>query len=434
VAELRSEEFQTRSTGLQNKSNATPRDPVPSLKAALRCRTGPETQLIFKAIQWVGFAFRLLAVDELLHALNTTTDFWPEQQDAEVAPANIQTGEQLMELCFGLLEINDAELVDFTNANLRTLVLSQNFPGTGAFDGGSGHEMLAMVCIKNLHCLDRQTLLKPWISTTQWVLDVRQECPLRGYATSFWDAHSRVAQSNCKYLPALLHQAILGALPKEDKSDPFYMPTTRGRTDVALWLCSFYGFKPLVKTYLEMGGDPNARTFWPGTPLHAAVANADLETALLLLDRGGNPDSQNVKGLTSFDIAHANGNEQMARLLNQREINVKYTLADATLFRHCLYSNCHSPQEIPDLGLSDPGMFIVECENGYNKRYSPDEEPRDSGEAVAATAQRLESLALQPADSSNSSHSVGEKSHRTASAEHEGWTIVERDDTDMDCS
>ena len=109
-----------------------------------------------------------------------------------------------------------------TNTNLPTLVPTPDFPETSSIDGGSGHEMLAIVCIKHLQCLDRQTLLKPWIST----LNGRHECPLRGYATNFWDEHSRMAQSN---LTAALHQAILGAISKENKSDPLHMPTNSGQ-------------------------------------------------------------------------------------------------------------------------------------------------------------------------------------------------------------
>ena len=312
VAELRSEEFQVKLPELQFERS---RDPVPGLKAALSCRSAPETQLIFKAIQWVGLALRPLAVDELLHALNTSTDVSPHGQDLEVPPATVRSREQLMELCFGLLEINDAELVGFANANLRTLVSSPDFPGISPMNGSSGHEMLATVCIRHLQCLDRQTLLKPWISTTHRLLNGRHKCPLRGYATNFWDAHSRMAQSHCTYLTATLHQAILGTISKDDKSDPFHMPTTRGRTNVGL---CFDDFESLAKIYLKMGADPNSRTFWPETPLHAAVVNSDFETVLLFLDRGGNPHSPNETRLTSIDLACSSGNEQMAHLLNHR--------------------------------------------------------------------------------------------------------------------
>jgi hypothetical protein len=386
-----------------------------------------------KAIQWVGFAFRPLAVEELLHAINTNADVSPAHQDVEVCLSDIQTGEQLMELCAGLLEVNDARLVDFTNANLRTLVLSENFSGTGLLNGVAGHEMLAMVCVKHSRCLDRQTPLKPWISTTRWLLDVRHECPLRGYATNFWDAHSRLAQSTCRYLPTLLHQVILGALPKEDKGDPFYMPTTRGRTNVGLWLCSFYGFKPLVKTYLEMGADPNGWTFWPGTPLHAAAARSDFETVKLLLDRGGNPDIQDEKGFTSFDIAYATGDEQMARLLNRHAVHVEGSAAvDAKLGRPYLCDNFHFSQETPGLPLSDAGNFFLECENRCNRGNWPEGEPRDSREALAVSTHQLKSLASQRLPPSNSSHGVSQKADWSVSPKNDGWVVVQRDDINMD--
>jgi hypothetical protein len=446
------------------------------LKAALSCRSVPETQLIFKAIQWVGLAFRPLAVDELLHALNTSTDASSHHRD--LCPANIliQSGEQLMDLCRGLLEVNDGELVHFTNANLRTLVLSQDFPGTSTLDGGSGHEMLAIVCIKHLQCLDRQTLLKPWISTTRWLLNGRQECPLRGYATNFWDRHSRMAQSNCVYLTGTLHQAILGTISKDDKGDPFHMPTTRGRTNVALWLCSFYGFKPLVKTYLEMGADPNSRTFWPETPLHAAVANSDYETVLLLLGRGGNPYSPNEMGFTSIDLACSSGNEQMAHLLNRHAEDRESSMwPDATPAKHDLCGHFHSSQGVPQDRLLDratlypehanenrvcgqkptpefvwDGKTQADCDGtqqhmghgnsdvneevGSKRGYWPNRESREASEALAANMQRLESLVFPQANFTQSCCNRLQSSERCESTQHEEWIVVERDSVETEMS
>jgi hypothetical protein len=440
------------------------------LKAALSCRSVPETQLIFKAIQWVGLAFRPLAVDELLHALNTSTDVSSSHQDLH--PANIQSGEQLMDLCRGLLEVNDGELVHFTNANLRTVVLSPGFPGTSSFDGGSGHEMLAIVCIKHLQCLDRQTLFKPWISTTHWLLNGRHECPLRGYATNFWDEHSRMAQSNCVYLTGTLHQAILEAISKDDKSDPFHMPTTRGRTNVGLWLCSFYGFKPLVKTYLEMGADPNSRTFWPETPLHAAVANSDYETVLLLLDRGGNPYSPNEMGFTPIDLACSSGNEQMAHLLNHHAEDRESSMRpDATPTKRGLCGHFHSSPGFSQGGLPTRPLYpeyvnenrvcgqkpIPEfvwdgktqtdydgtqrhMDHGHSDvnevsskgGHWPNGESREASEALAANTQQLESLVFPQTNFTQSCLNRPQSSKRGESTRHGEWIVVERDDVETE--
>lgn len=420
-------------TGVQIRNDANLKGPVTTLGGALRCRTRAETQVILKAIQWVGFAFRPLAVEELLHAINTNADVSPAHQDVEVCPADIQTCEQLMELCAGLLEVNDARLVNFTDTNLRTLVLSENFSGTGLLDGIAGHEMLAMVCVKHSRCLDRQTPLKPWISTTHWLLEVRHECPLRGYVTNFWDAHSRLAQHTCRYLPTLLHQVFLGALSKDDKGDPFYRPTTRGRTNVGLWLCSFYGFKPLVKTYLEMGANPNDWTLWPRTPLHAAAARSNLEIVKLLLDRGGNPNIQDEKGFTSFDIAYAAGDERMISLLNRYAVRVEGSAAvDGKLGRSYLYDKFNSSQMTLSLPLSDAGNFFLENRNPLHKGNWPDGESRDSGEALAITTHQLKSLAFKRLSPMNSSHGSSQKACRSVSPKNEGWVVVQRDDINMD--
>ena len=446
------------------------------MKAALSCRSVPEAQLIFKAIQWVGLAFRPLAVDELLHALNTNTD--ASSHHRGLCPANIliQSGEQLMDLCRGLLEVNDGELVHFTNANLRTLVLSQGFPGTTSLNRGSGHEMLAIVCIKHLQCLDRQTLLKPWISTTHWLLNGRHECPLRGYATNFWDEHSRIAQSNCVYLPGALYHAIRGAISSDDKSHPFHILTLRDRTNVGLWLCSFYGFKPLVKAYLQMGADPNSRTFWPETPLHAAVANSDYETVLLLLEEGGNPYSPNEMGFTSIDLACSSGNEQMAHLLNHHaEDRGSSMRPDATPAKHGLCGHFHSSQGVPQGGLPDQATLYLEHANenracgqrptpefiwngktqtdcdgtqqhmghgnfGVNEEASskgghwPNGESREVMETLAANTQRLGSLVFPQANFTQSRCNRLQSSERCESTQHEEWIVVEGDDVETEMS
>jgi hypothetical protein len=441
--------------GVRTRCDANLKDPLPNLDGALRCRTGAETQVILKAIQWVGFAFRPLAIEELLHAINTNADVSPAHQDVEVCPADIQTCEQLIELCAGLLEVSDAGLVDFTNANLRTLVFSEHFLGTDLLDGGAGHEMLAMACVKHSRCLDRQTPLKPWIWTTRWLIEVRHECPLRGYVTNFWDTHSRLAQNTCRYLPTLLHQVFLGALSKDNKDDPFYMPTTRGRTNVGLWLCSFYGFKPLVKTYLEMGADPNDSTCWPRTPLHAAVVRSNLEITKLLLDRGGNPNIQDEKGFTSFDIAYAAGDEQMTSLLNRYAVHVEGSAAvHGKLGRSYLYGNFNSsqrtpslplsgagnffpgnwnsPHRPPSLPLSDAGTFFPENRNSLHKENWPDGDPRDYSEALTVTTHQLKSLVFKRPSPMNSSYGISQKADWSVSPKNEGWVFVERDDINMD--
>ena len=433
VVEMRSDELQSGRTVLSSKSNTTSRGPVPNLKATLRCRTEPETQIIFRAMEWVGFAFRRLAIEELLLALNTNTEVSSEDRGLEVRTAGIETGEQLMELCLGLLEMNEAKLVDFSNAGMRDLVLSREFPQGAPVSGGVGHEMLAIVCLKHLHCLDRQTLLKPWVSTTHWLLNGRRACPLRGYATSFWDEHSRKAQPNCRYLPALLHQTILGNISKDDRRDPFYMPTTRGRTDVGLWLCTFYGFKPLVKTYLEMGADPNSRTFWPGTPLHAAVTKADSEIVTLLLERGGDPNSQNHLGITPLDLACATGNKQLECLLKQRATRVERSMrADARPCRYYLCRNCHSSPEIGTARLLPTGVFLLECRYEYSRWPWPVEGFGEIKKALAAVTQCLDSLSIREAQPSDS---VGDRPHgseRSASPQSQEWVVVEGDDVDME--
>jgi hypothetical protein len=209
--------------------------------------------------------------------------------------------------------------------------------------------------------------------------------------------------------------------------------------------------------------------------LHAAVANSDIETVLLLLDRGGNPYSPNEMGFTAIDLACSSGNEKMARLLKHRaEDRESSTWPDATLAKRRLSGHFHS-QGVPQGELPDPAKFYLEYdpENcAFGQKFIPEfirdvktqmdchgtQQPTSHGnsevneevsskwghwpngesgevrEALAANTQRLESLAFPQANFTTSCSNCLQSSERCGSPQHEEWIVVERDEVETEMS
>lgn len=80
-----------------------------------------------------------------------------------------------------------------------------------------------------------------------------------------------------------------------------------GRTDV---------MKLLVKTKLDINGRGLSNGY---TPLHDAVSGGHIETVKVLIDAGARLEIRGHDGLTPLDIAKANNNQELIRLLTRKE-------------------------------------------------------------------------------------------------------------------
>ena len=145
-----------------------------------------------------------------------------------------------------------------------------------------------------------------------------------------------------------------------------------------LWLSN-----PL-RTYLEMGADPNSRGAWHASPLHTAAEVAEADLILLLLDRGGDLALRNEEGLTPLQIALDNGNFEAANVFIERGSGVNAcepsTAISSTRPRPQLQLDClHAHRNITKSKLSRSGTeaagFHVEAlarttEPKQSKRHS----------------------------------------------------------------
>jgi ankyrin repeat protein len=88
----------------------------------------------------------------------------------------------------------------------------------------------------------------------------------------------------------------------------------------ALGLAAFFSHTDIVQWLLDNGADVNQAAANPQrvTALHAAVARGNLPLARVLLERGANPNVQQMTGLTPLHEAAANGHIELVHLLVER--------------------------------------------------------------------------------------------------------------------
>jgi ankyrin repeat protein len=81
----------------------------------------------------------------------------------------------------------------------------------------------------------------------------------------------------------------------------------------------YWGRTEVMKVLVKTNMDINARGLSNGyTPLHDAVSGNHFETAKVLVDAGAKLGIKGHDGLTPLDIAKANGNEKLVRLLDSK--------------------------------------------------------------------------------------------------------------------
>ena len=118
------------------------------------------------------------------------------------------------------------------------------------------------------------------------------------------------------YLQVLLDASpALLTLPGREGSIPLHCAALRGTTDC---LCVLLDYAPPKNSPVQLDLNQTDHSLW--TPLHYAVAYYRLETAAMLIGRGGRMDMEDSEGKTAADRAESleEGKEEMLAVLRGR--------------------------------------------------------------------------------------------------------------------
>lgn len=110
-----------------------------------------------------------------------------------------------------------------------------------------------------------------------------------------------------------------------------------------LGLASFFGHVEVVRFLLESGAEVNtpSQNGLKVTPLHSAAAGRHYEIAMLLLERGANPNLRQEGDFVPLHSAAMNGQIEMVKVLLQYGADKDLTSADGKAARDFALENGH---------------------------------------------------------------------------------------------
>lgn len=279
--------------------------------------------LILAMLEWIAWAVRPLNVHEMFVALGTPLDIGVFPQSSSAGRLDTDTVEQLMSICAPLVEFRGNDLLCFRERGVKDLIRSSGCISLGFAPAEIAQERMAAVCLVHLRCAHTETILRPWVETGRLLRKESSGCRLRGYSTSFWQHHYRMAESSSVHLPAILHRTLDAAIDSGDDRPQFLSACSGRKSSVGLWICSLHDLEILGRTYLEMGADPEFPSDTGDTPLHVAAANSSAQMLRLLLNRGANPEPRNSEGFTPLHLAALLGHAEIVSLLLAKGASVK---------------------------------------------------------------------------------------------------------------
>jgi ankyrin repeat protein len=291
-----------------------------TIKNALSQGSPARTDMVLKILSWTAWSIRPLESQEMFAAIATRTDIdslasYSSDLNSRIWPAS---DEELIAFCPDLLEIRPGRYVAFRENHLRPLIRSPWSRSLGFPSAEGAHESLAAVCFQHLACLDRETILRPWIKTGPMLRHEIRHCHFRSYCTNHWQDHYRAAETSSRKLVAMLHNTLEAACMARMKSRSSDAADSASRMSTGIWICSLWDLNILGRTYLEMGADVDRCSGSSEAPIHVAAANASTNMLRLLLDRGAHLEMRDRSGHTVLQQACRAGALDVASLLLEK--------------------------------------------------------------------------------------------------------------------
>src|SRR5271170_5003573 len=235
--------------------------PMIYMERLLRTKTPGKRRTLLRILRWVAYSLRPLEFHELFVAVSTTTELDSVAADAVVkAELWIGTQEDLLSFCDGLLGRSVEGTIRFVHESVRDFVQSPAMRALDAWEDSQVHEMMAIVCLRHVACLDETAVLRPWAHAGRHLRDPNRRCYLRDYSSLHWYEHFRLAEPTSMYLPSLLYQMLQAAFQKVDSEHGVVegILAVERRVNQGLEFCVRHDFLKVGRMFLEMGAKTNA--------------------------------------------------------------------------------------------------------------------------------------------------------------------------------
>jgi hypothetical protein len=204
----------------------------------------------------VAYSLRPLELHELFVAISTNTELDKGAATAktENTEPHLGTQEDLFAFCDGLIDRSDQGTIRFVHQSVKDFIQSPAMRALDPWEDSQVHEMMAVVCLRHVTCLDETAVLRPWASAAKELREPSSRCYLRDYSALHWHQHFRLAESASMYLPSLLYQALQAAFRKLDSDFGIAegIVEVERRINQGLQFCCRHDFLEVGKMFLEM--------------------------------------------------------------------------------------------------------------------------------------------------------------------------------------
>ena len=253
--------------------------PKSCLERLLWTRAPGKRKTLLTVLRWVAYSFRPLEVQELLVAVSAYHGLTQTSANGKPNNTERQLGgpEDLLASCKGLLGRSSDGTIRFIHKPVREFLKSPAMRALDAWEDSQIHEMMAVICLRHVACLDETALLRPWTQAGNQLREPKDSCYLGDYSIFHWHQHFRLAESSSMYLPSLLYQALQAAFRRLDSESEIGegILTVERRIDQGLQFCCRYDFLKVGELFLEMGAKRSTGS-WSAIHMGAAFGSVGL--------------------------------------------------------------------------------------------------------------------------------------------------------------
>jgi ankyrin repeat protein len=346
--------------GLQRTLYTLPTTLDETYTRILRDLPSEHIQDILRVLTWLCHAWQPPTLTELVAVLAVDLDEARYDYNQEY-----QDPEDIIGICGGLVVSDSADRrrpVRLSHASVKDYLLSgrfvhENFPDF-TFDLHHAEVLICKICLVYLHS-----------HSCERVTEAHNKPPTHAlvmYATNFWCEHFRCAGDHSDLLELatkLLTDPssdfmewawVCFILPSSIRTEqqPANLSHSETGRKTLLYISALTGSRSLIDRIIDRGADVNELGGECGTPLAAAVMNADPKTVDYLLERGADVNVQGGLFGNALQIACAFGSIKSVELLLERGANPNIHGGSLETALHAaIYEGCR-PEETVKLLLN----------------------------------------------------------------------------------